>query len=115
MTPGRLNFDPDVAMPVSGRTPLARHCSSTGAQAAARTRGQLSVAMLRLLAEAGPAGMSDYEMARALGRAVSSMNSTRNGLGDLIVASGSTEATTFGTKRTRWTLNRDRINGAQEC
>lgn len=35
MTPGRLNFDPEINMPVSGRTPLARHCSSTGAQAAA--------------------------------------------------------------------------------
>lgn len=35
MTPGRLDFDRDVNMPLSGKTPLARHCSSTGAQVAA--------------------------------------------------------------------------------
>jgi hypothetical protein len=28
-------WDADVNLPVSGRTPLARHCSATGAQAAA--------------------------------------------------------------------------------
>ena len=37
MTPGRLDFDADVQMPVSGKTARARHCSSTGAQAAAAT------------------------------------------------------------------------------
>lgn len=36
MTP-RFDFDADVNMPISGRTPLARHCSATGAQAAAHT------------------------------------------------------------------------------
>lgn len=110
-----LDFDHDVNLPVSGKTPRSRHASRTGAVKASKDRGQLSVAMLRLLREAGHAGLSDYEMARALARPLSSMNSTRNGLGNLVIPSGSFETTEFGTRRTRWTVNPDRISGALKC
>jgi hypothetical protein len=35
MNQPRLEWDKGIALPVSGRTPLAAHCSATGAQAAA--------------------------------------------------------------------------------
>lgn len=35
MIPQRIDFDKDVNLPVSGKTPRARHCSATGAQAGA--------------------------------------------------------------------------------
>ena len=95
-----IAFDVDVNLPVAGRSPQARHSSSTGAQYAARTRGRLSVAYLELLRAAGP--LSDFEAAAALGRSVSSMNSTRAGLGSLIAPSGDYEVSQFGTRRVRW-------------
>jgi hypothetical protein len=97
-------YDVSVTLPVSGETPIAQHCSSYGAQVAARSRGALATAYLQLLASAGHEGLSDDEAANALGRRLSSINSTRNGLGDLIVPSGSVEKTEFGTRRARWTL-----------
>lgn len=100
MTTPFLNFDQDCNLPVNGKTPRSRHASSTGAVRASKDRGALSVAYLNLLRTAGP--RSDFEAAAALGRMVSSICSTRNGLGDLIVASEEYESTPFRTKRTRW-------------
>lgn len=100
MTDGWLNFDADVRLPVSGKTPRTRHASASGARRAAIDRGALSVAYLELLRVAGP--LSDHAAAKALGRETSSINSTRNGLGDLIVDSGQYESTSWGTKRTKW-------------
>lgn len=94
----------DFSLPIAGRHPRARHASASGAARAATDRGALSVAMLQLLRAVGPRGLSDYEMAAALGRPVSSMNSTRAGLGGLVVPSGSYEISPWGTKRTRWRL-----------
>lgn len=45
MQPG-LDFDRDVNLPVSGRTPVARQASATGAQAAAVVRGRRVVQLL---------------------------------------------------------------------
>ena len=39
MTQPAFPWDADVNLPISGRTPLARHCSATGAQAAALRHG----------------------------------------------------------------------------
>ena len=97
---GRFDWSADVNLPVSGLVPEARHGSATGAQVAARTRGALAVAYLDLLAVSGP--LSDPEAASALGRALASICSTRNGLGVLVVASGTFEETPWGTKRCRW-------------
>jgi hypothetical protein len=93
-------FDPSAALPVSGKTPRSRHASASGAQRAAIDRGALSVAYLNLLRATGP--LSDHAAAKALGRETSSINSTRNGLGDLVIDSGEYEQTAFGTKRTKW-------------
>ncbi len=95
-------FDWTANLPIAGKTPRSRHASHSGAQRAAIDRGALSVAYLELLRATGP--LSDYQAAAALGRLVSSINSTRNGLGDLIEDSGEYEPTPFGTKRTRWRL-----------
>jgi hypothetical protein len=104
MTQPFLDWTRDINLPVSGKTSRQRHASSTGAQRAVTTRGPLAKAYLDLLTIAGERGMSDFEAAAALGRLVSSMCSTRNGLRDLIVESGSYETTPFNTKRTRYTL-----------
>lgn len=90
----------DFSLPVSGRTPRSRHASSSGARRASIDRGALSVAYIALLKATGP--LSDHQAAHALGRLVSSINSTRAGLGELIVASGEYEETHWRTKRTKW-------------
>lgn len=100
MNQGAIDWNLDVNLPVSGRTPAARHSSATGARRAARSRGAVAVAYRQLLIASGP--LSDHEAAQVLGRLVSSINSTRNNWGDHVVPSGHFEATTFGTKRVRW-------------
>lgn len=91
-----------TSLPIAGRSPRRRHASHSGAVRASKDRGALSAAMLNLLRAVGPQGLSDHEMATALARPLSSMNSCRNGLGDLIEESGNYELTDFGTQRTRW-------------
>lgn len=100
MTQPGFDWNADVALPVAGRTPDARQSSATGAQVAARTRGQVSLDYRRLLIESGP--LSDPEAAKALGRQLSSICSVRNGWGDHVVPMGEKERTSFGTSRTRW-------------
>lgn len=89
---------------ISGRTTPARHASASGARKASKDRPLLAVAYVELLRRVGP--MSDHEAAKALGREVSSINSTRNGLGNKIVPSGVFEATTWGTKRVCWRVRK---------
>lgn len=106
---GRLDFDADcnaLGLPISGQTPAARHASFTGARKASQDRPTLALAYLALLRQAGAEGLSDMQAASALGRPLSSMCSTRNGLGDLVVASGHFEVSEWGTKRARWRLKR---------
>lgn len=105
MRQAALNFDPTVSLPVAGKTPRSRHASATGAQRAAIDRGALSVAYLNLLRTSGP--MSDHAAAKALGRTLSSINSTRNGLGDLVTDSGEYESSEWNTKRTKWKARGD--------
>ncbi len=100
MTQPGLDWSSDVNLPVSGRTPSARHASHSGAQRAVRDRGAVALAYRTLLIESGP--LSDYEAAKVLGRMVSSICSTRNGWGSHVVPSGRFESTEFGTHRTRW-------------
>lgn len=95
-----FDWSRDVSLPVSGRTPRARHASSTGAAVAAERRGAVALAYRRLLIESGP--LSDHEAAKALGRLVSTINSTRDGWGGQVAPSGRYEATEFKTKRVRW-------------
>jgi hypothetical protein len=64
----------------------------------------LAVAYVNLLWAIGP--LSDHEAAKALGRLVSSINSTRNNLGKRIVASDQFEVTPWGSKRVRWQVAR---------
>lgn len=90
----------ELSLPIAGRTPRSRHASRSGAVRAAKDRGALSAAYLQLLRVAGP--LSDFEAAAALGRLVSSINSTRNGLNHLVVPSDQVEDTPWGTKRTKW-------------
>lgn len=63
MTQPPLNFNPDIRMPVSGRTPLARHCSASGAQVAAPLiRGKLA-ALLAFFAENPRATLQEFAAA----------------------------------------------------
>lgn len=94
----------DFSLPVSGRTPHARHASASGARHASERRGQQTLAYLKLLAECGP--LSDPSAARMLGVGVSSICSIRNGLGALVRSSGAFETVTWPsggqTKRVKW-------------
>lgn len=63
MTQTGFAWDADVSLPVAGRTPLARHCSATGAQAAAVRAGSL---LARLLEEFGRAEQLTLAEAAAL-------------------------------------------------
>lgn len=100
MSEPTFDWNADVNLPISGKTPRTRHSSATGARRAAIDRGALSVAYVNLLRAVGP--LSDHAAAKALGREVSSINSTRNGLGNLIEDSGDYELTQWQTKRTKW-------------
>lgn len=93
---GAINMN----LPVSGKAPRQRHASASGAITAAKGRPELALQYLALLKAAGP--LSDHAAAKALGREISSINSTRNGLGPLVVDSGTYEETAFRTKRTKW-------------
>ena len=93
-----------TTLPVSGRTPQARHASATGAQVAATRRGALTRRYLDLLATAGP--LSDMQAALMLGCALSSICSVRNGCGALVRPSGRYEIRTWAlgstSKRVMW-------------
>lgn len=95
-----IDFSRDVNLPVAGRTPHARHASATGAAFAGERRGKVALEYRSLLKAAGP--LSDDEAARALGKRLSSICSTRNGWGSRVVPSGSFETTEFGTRRVKW-------------
>lgn len=103
-----IDFSSDVNLPVSGRMPHARHASATGAANAGSVRGKVALEYRSLLMAAGP--LSDDEAARAMGRRLSSICSTRNGWGSRVVPSGQFEMTEFGTKRVRWTWVDDGAN-----
>lgn len=100
MSQPAFDWNADVRLPIAGKSPRSRHASATGAARAATDRGRLSVAYVNLLRAVGP--ISDHAAAKALGRETSSINSTRNGLGLLVVASSEFEHTSWGTKRVRW-------------
>jgi hypothetical protein len=100
MTQHGFDWDPAVNLPVQGHTPEARHAGRTGAERAAKDRGALSLQYRQLLITVGP--LSDHEAAKALGRLVSSINSTRNGWGDKVQPSGQFEDSTYHTKRVKW-------------
>lgn len=51
MTTPSFPWDADVNLPVSGSTPRARHCSATGAQAAAVTHGSKMAKLLELFSQ----------------------------------------------------------------
>src|SRR5262245_52989701 len=95
-----IDWSRDCSLPISGRTPEARHAGATGAAAAVKRRGELALRYRQLLVEAGP--HSDDEAAHVLGVLPRSICSTRNGWGERVVPSGQFEATAFNTRRVRW-------------
>jgi hypothetical protein len=100
VTQPTFDWSRDVSLPVRGQTAHIRHAGATGAQHAAKDRGRVSAAYRDLLRVAGP--LSDHEAAQALGRMVSSINSTRHGWGAHVAESAEYERTAFGTRRTKW-------------
>ncbi len=104
MTQPHLDWSRDVSLPVSGRTPRARHASATGAQMAAERRGKLALDYRALLIEAGP--MTDHEAAKVLGVSLSSIQPTRGSWGDRVTDEAGFQAVTWpsgrSTKRVRW-------------
>jgi hypothetical protein len=107
MTQPHLDWSSDVNLPVSGRTPAARHASATGAQFASRGRSERSLRYRQLLMTVGP--LSDHEAAKLIGCMHTSINSLRDSCGDRVVPSGQFEVCTwtrngeeYKTERVRW-------------
>ena len=106
--PTGVTWDWECPLPVApSRSPRARHASATGAQYAARDRGELILRYVRLLKDVGP--VSDHEAAAMLGRGLSSINSTRAKLGDRVVSAADLDEVHkwpggYITRRTRWRL-----------
>lgn len=108
-SPSGIVYTPDCPLPVAHSTRArASQNSATGALAAAATRATLTLRYIRLLRELGAA--SDHEASRALGVALASINSTRNQLGDRVIAAPAeqderhTWPSNRVTHRTRWRL-----------
>lgn len=105
MTQPALDFD--TSLPISGKTPRARHASFTGARLAAEHRGAKTLEYLALL-ERMP--LSDPKAARMMGVGVSSICSIRNACVDagLVTDSGRYEVAEWPghrtTKRVKWGL-----------
>lgn len=92
-----------TSLPVHGRSPAARHASHSGAVYASKARGQQTLTYLALLERCG--ALSDHESARMMACGVSSINSIRAGLGELVEACGYQVVTWPDgrqTKRTKW-------------
>lgn len=108
MTQSGLNFEKDINLPIAGKSPYARHASASGAAYAVTFRGESTNRYLSLLAIAGERGMSDCEAADALGRAVGSICSVRDGVGGLVIPTGGYEMKQWPkgriTRRARYTL-----------
>lgn len=102
----RLDWDRDVSLPVSGRTPAARHASATGAQAGQRTHGRKGLAYLEALERAGAAGLNDFDAGQVVGIYRTSVNSVRAALmrAGLVEETGAFDVTEFGTRRQRYRL-----------
>lgn len=94
----------EVGLPFSGNALEARHASYTGARAAEVRRAGKTKAYLALLASHG--ALSDQAVAALTNWPLSSVNSIRNGVGELIRPYGFDEAHVGSriTRRTRWRL-----------
>jgi len=103
MTQPAFNWSREASLPVSGRTPLSRQCSAKAAQQASRTRGPKTREYLALLAQIGAHGVTDHDAARMLGLPLSSINSIRNGCGELVTAAGEGRSP-YGRAATRWRI-----------
>lgn len=100
-----FDWSADVHRPVAtSASPVARHCSATGAQFAGRVLGDLAVRYLALLRH-GRA--TDHHGARALGVGLSSINSTRNAVRRYVIEAGTQRIERpcgRSTSRTYWRL-----------
>lgn len=98
-----LDWTTDVSLPVSGKSPIARHHSAKAAQSAAVNRGRKTIEYLELLEKVGARGVTDHDAARMLGVPLSSVNSIRNNCGDLIEPrSDASGVSPFGKSVTLW-------------
>jgi hypothetical protein len=78
-----IDWNADVSQPVSGSTPLARHCSATGAQAASVTAGSKMAQLLTLFSQhrrltlnetAALIGIQDHSLCSTWNRAKVTLN-----------------------------------------
>lgn len=96
----------ELCLPFSGRTPLTRHASYSGAVAAAETRAGKTQRYLELVGQYGP--ISDHGVAALTSWGLSSVNSIRNGVRELLEEVGHSEHRHEGRKtyRTLYRLRR---------
>jgi hypothetical protein len=95
------SFDLSVGLPVSGTTPLARHCSATGASVAVRSSDTKLRKLLAFLA-IGPG--TTQEFAAAHGWQVHAVTSTVDKARDVlgwIEHTGETKAVWWGSRVTK--------------
>lgn len=91
----------DSGLPFSGAIQVSRHASATGAKAAESARAGKTKEYLRLLEERG--ALSDHAVAALTGWGLSSVNSIRNGVAELVEADGF-DTQKVGRKHTKRTL-----------
>ncbi len=91
-----------LSLPFSGSTPISRHHSAQAAQHAAEKRGRRTLEYLALLSEVGEAGVTDHDAARMLGLPLSSINSIRNGCGELVEPANREGLSPYGRTVTCW-------------
>lgn len=94
----------DSGLPFSGSIAVTRHASWTGAEAAAQHRAGKTQRYLQLLREHGK--LSDHAVAALTGWGLSSVNSIRSGVSELVIADGYDTAQVGSriTRRTQWRL-----------
>jgi hypothetical protein len=98
--------EPQGSLPFSGRTQISRHHSAMAAQDATTTRGAKTLVYMTLLKIAGEDGITDHEAARMTGWPLSSINSIRNGAGDLVEPAEVHGLSPYGKKVTKWRRNK---------
>lgn len=98
----------DQSLPLSGETPIARHCSALGAINAQPRASAQTKRYLRLLAARGDEGLTDWEAADLMGLERSTINARRvprcKGDDPWIVPEGSRPGPT-GIRNTVWKLS----------
>lgn len=98
----------DQSLPLSGETPISRHCSALGALNAQPRACRQTKRYLRLLAARGASGLTDWESADLMGIERTSITARRRPLcriADPWIVTNGTRPGPTGIRNTVWVLS----------